>query len=161
MITGEYQWGLGVYVGLPILALLVAVCVAVAVAAGRLHRKDTNHEFTEEFRWIRNGFAVAAPVVLVLGALCWYPFTPAREFHAWNKVAGPVASISNRFLGDGNGSMSQRIVVRFAGSNGLYGCDDSRCTSLKAGDRVALLCKREWQFRGQSGWECKWDGELP
>lgn len=158
MITGSYQWGLGVFLGLPILALLVLGCVFVAMTAHRLYRKERRDE---EFRYIRNGFAWAAPVLLLLGAIAWYPFAPAREFHAWNKVTGTVGSISNRFLGDGNGSMSQRIVVRFAGSDGLYGCDDSRCMSLKAGDRVALLCKREWQFRGQSGWECKWDGELP
>lgn len=157
MITGEYQWGLGVYVGLPLLGILVAVCVVIAIAAGRMYVRDVDHEF----KYLAWGSYVGALAMLLIGALCWYPFTPARDFHAWNKVTGTVGSISNRFLGDGNGSMSQRIVVRFAGSHGLYGCDDSRCTSLKAGDRVALLCKREWQFRGQSGWECKWDGELP
>lgn len=153
MLTGKYQWGLGLIVGVPTLAVILGMVLAFAIVAFWA----STHDPDPVFRYVGFGALAAALVVAGSGVLCWYPFSPVREFHAYSEVVGTVAGTSQRLLSDGNGGVNQRVVVHLQGGD-LYGCDDSRCTALHVGDTAHLLCKRQYQFRGTSGWACKWEG---
>lgn len=97
------------------------------------------------------GFAGLAIVGVITGFMMW-PWQ--MRYHEYTPVSGIVQQSSSRFINDGQGNISQRIAVKISGQ--IYGCDDTRCTELKPGDPVTLLCKPEYQWNATPGWACNW-----
>lgn len=145
MKTGDYHWSLGVLIGIPI--LIVIVLVAIAIAAMLFWHDEFGIGF---------GFLAGALAAVVIAAACWWPFAPVRDYHAWNGVQGTVQSSDKRLVKDGDSGMSERYVIKFAESQTLYGCDDTRCSLATPGKVIKLTCKREYQFRAYSGWGCRY-----
>lgn len=135
-------WSLGTYFFWPCIViglLLIAAGIIGAIVTG-----------DGDPAW----FGVIPGLIIVVAAGLFYWPVFDSSFHKWYPVNGTVTSTSSRLLSDGDGGVNQRIVIRFAESNGLFGCDDSRCTATKTGDRLNLKCKRDWQFQGTPGWAC-------
>ena len=69
-----------------------------------------------------------------------------------------VASISSRLIASDtqNGGSTQKFVLTFTGGQAL-GCNDTRCSAVKVGDKVTLMCERTYQWNAPSpGWDCNW-----
>lgn len=90
-------------------------------------------------------------VVLVLVGIS-FPFE--KKYHAWMPVDGTVLQVDKRLLSDGEG-MSEKIVVIYEGSTLQYGCEDTRCASVRPGDYLALKCITDWDFQGADGRDCR------
>lgn len=134
-------WSLGVLVGLPAVDIVLLAVAIGAVAAWRY----------EDAEFI----AVILGVTIVLVALgtvaAMWPLK--AEYHRWEPKTGTVTEINRRLISDGDRSMNERIVVRY-GDGQEYGCDDTRCSLLKRGDALTLMCKREYQWTGTPDWSC-------
>lgn len=150
MATDTASWSLGVLVALPIL-LVVIVCLIVGGIFAWRYDLDGDWELK-----VVAGIAwLAALVMAVLMALPtgYYPYK--AEYHQWRPISGKVAEVSKRLVGDGDHGMSEKIVVRYDGSTGAYGCEDTRCALVKVGDALDLKCKRAWQYASVSGYDCR------
>lgn len=101
------------------------------------------------------GALIVTAVIFTAGAVAYYPFS--GDFHKYYTVSGTVAEKpASRILPSGE-SVSQRFVIRFKESGELFGVDDTRASTVKAGDKVTLRCKREFEFNSVPGWGCKWN----
>lgn len=81
-----------------------------------------------------------------------FPFGSA--YHTETPVSGIVQATGSRFIGDGSGGTNQRYVITI--NNIARGCDDTRCGLLHKGDKVTLLCEKQFQWSGPEGFVCKW-----
>jgi hypothetical protein len=140
------HWSLGVLIGLPIFILLLVALLGFGVVAAIAGEAGLAAGSI--------GSAVVLAVVL-LSPLGYYPY--ATEYHKWQPVSGTVTAVSNRLISDGDKGMNQRFVVKLQGEDLYYGCDDTRCSTIKVGDTVHLSCKREWQYASVSGYGCRWN----
>jgi hypothetical protein len=144
VLTGEYSWSLGVWVGLPFVAIVIIVFLLGAVFFARLDE---------------GGMAVGTVAVLLVflgvSGLLWYPFAPVRDFHAWNVVQGTVDRIDKRLISSGDKGMAERYVITFKESDEPFACDDTRCSLSTPGKRINLLCKKEFEFFSVPGWACR------
>jgi hypothetical protein len=138
-------WTLGTLIWLPIVALLVLGLVAFAVFC-----------FMESEPGLGVGsiaLAVAFIVGTALPSFGMYPYK--AEYHQWRDVSGTVEKIDKRLIGSSD-KMEDKFVIRFANSGGRqFGCDDTRCASVTAGDWLKLSCKRVWQYTGTDGYDCR------
>jgi hypothetical protein len=93
--------------------------------------------------------------VLGFVIFAWPPLP--GQYNQYRPVSGRVASTSSRFVASGveNGGTNQRILVTFAGGMQVA-CDDTRCSDLKPGDPLTLLCERDFQWNALEGWNCNW-----
>jgi hypothetical protein len=149
-IAPSGAWSLGVLVGLPICALIVLVLVVSAVFL-----------ISDDEPGL--GVTVAAVMIAFIGValspLGYYPFD--AEYHQWREVSGVVDDTGSRFLPSSDGTATeQKIVVRFAGSDLDFGCQDTRCSLAKKGDTLDLKCKRSWQYQSVSGYDCRFIGRI-
>lgn len=154
MRTGEFHWSLGVWIGLPIVAIVVLALIGIAVSLFVIGRGEHDP-------YVNNtggALLVGALVVLVGAGVSWWPFAPVRDYHAWNAVQGTVERADKRLVAGDNG-MSERYVIKFVESGTLYGCDDTRCSLAAIGTPLRLQCKREYVWRSVSGWACRYDQE--
>ena len=97
----------------------------------------------------------ALPVVtvgLIVVLVVWFPFS--SSYNRYTPISGTVQSVSSRFLSDGSNSVNQRFAVQINGHT--YGCDDTRCSLIRQGSEVTLLCEKEFQFNGTPGYACNW-----
>lgn len=95
---------------------------------------------------------------LFVGIFVWANWPLQSQYHTYTPTTITVAQIGDRFISDGNGGTNQRFV--FLDSNGIpYAVDDTRASLVKVGDKVTLLCVREWQQNGVPGFACNW-GEM-
>lgn len=95
--------------------------------------------------------------LLSVGALMFVLFPFSSDYLSYHNESGTVTAISSRFLSSGSGSsatVNQRYAVNIAGK-GIFGCDDTRCSVIKPGDRIVLSCEKEWQWHGTPGWVCQ------
>jgi len=143
----EPSWSLGVRIGLPILLLLLAAGITIWIWVGRLEGYEADFN-RRAFRWI-SGIGIGLTVVI--GAVSFYPYK--AEYHQWQPVSGTVAKVDKRLIGNGKG-MEEKFVVVFVGSGQQYGCNDTRCASVRPGDSLTITCKRTWQFAGTDGYDC-------
>ena len=148
-------WSLGVLVGLPVAAAIVAaLIVASRYAAHRSH--TASGIMADDDRKLLRGLSIASlaatAVPVGITALTMWPYS--AQYHRWEPKTGVVGSVSKRLIGDGDNGMSQRFVVSYRESGRQYGCDDTRCALIRPGDRLTLMCKREWQYSGTDGWSC-------
>lgn len=83
-----------------------------------------------------------------------YPYS--SEYHQYRTISGVVDKTNSRFLGDGNGGTNQKFVIQYRGNTtAFYGCNDTRCSLAKRGDRLSMDCERTHQFSaGVDGWDC-------
>lgn len=100
------------------------------------------------------GSAVVAIIVIVIAGFIDFPFS--AQYHEYRPVTGHVQGVGSRFLSDGS-STTQNFAVILNGQT--YRCDDTRCSDLKIGDPLTLLCIRDFQFNATSGWDCNWGKE--
>lgn len=160
----EGNWTLGVLVGIPISALfivgLTGIGLAIVLAARRMGepRADgTHHPFyfwADEFiplGWFSLGIAI---VWAGIAAVAYIPY--GKDYHYWAPVTGEVEKVDSRLISSGDG-MAERYVFTIDGQP--YGVDDTRAATVEEGDRVALLCKKEWQWQAADGWGCRWGGD--
>lgn len=147
------HWSIGVLVGAPLLLILFGALAGFGVWL--LHKSRTADAFDMiEIKVLAIAGLSIAGLVAVLSILGFYPYK--GEYHQWRPVQGTVTQVSSRIISDGSDSVNQRFVLKVGDGAQLYGCDDTRCATVKVGDMVALLCKREWQYASVSGYGCRW-----
>jgi hypothetical protein len=142
---GSTHPSLGMWIGIPALILLVLVCIA-AIILGIVTRSDGP--------WFWLGGVGALMIVLIIGGLCFFPFK--GEYHHWQNISGTVTSTNSRFLANSDGKgTSQKFVVTFDGApDQQFGCNDTRCATVRKGDDLTITCKRSWQWFGTPGYDC-------
>lgn len=136
---------LGAYVGIPLLVLgaLITLALLAAVIVGDIDIK------------IPAGiFLVCALLIMGIGVAAYYPF--GSEWHSNYRVTGTVQETNKRLIADGD-SMSERYVLNIDGKP--FGVDDTRASLVKPGDKVTLICNKEWQYAAEAGWACRWGGK--
>jgi hypothetical protein len=138
------DWSFGLFL-LPVFVLLFIVCVLATLWF--LCGSDPYGD---------NGlaaflFAAAAMFILVCCTLGYYPYQ--GDYHTWSTKDGTVLQITSRFVGSGDGTQ-QKYAVQLDDGN-VYGCLDTRCSLVKAGDYLKLSCKKAYEFRSTSGWDCR------
>lgn len=139
-------------IGVPIILLVfVGLAVACFVTAKGENRKAFMNEF-----WFFTGFgSLFLFLAVVTAAATWWGMYPWKaEYHHWTPKSGVVETVDSRLIGDGNGGMSDKFVVKFQGEDQQYGVLDTRAAGLKAGDTLTITCKREWQYVGTDGYDC-------
>lgn len=155
-IAPDGAWSLGVLVGVPLLSLFLLLLIAVVVAAFWWAADEKGDSYGD--RGLALGFAwaavlaIVATLALALAPTGYYPYK--GEYHQWRAVSGTVAEVGNRILTSDSG-VEQKVVVRFQGSELMFGCQDTRCAPVKAGDVLDLKCKRAWQYASESGYDCR------
>lgn len=146
---GTPRWSLGVLVGGPAFVLVIAVLVTGGVWLLRRQWDDYDRGMAHFFGW---GLVGVAVIVAIFAGVGFYPYS--AQYHQWTPTSGVVATTNSRFLGDGNGGTSQKFVVTFKGSGQQYGCNDTRCASVKPGDSLTITCIRSFQWFGTPGYDC-------
>lgn len=150
-------WTLGTLIWLPTLVVIVAALVYVARRLYRYAERVSGRTYSDapEARWLARSALALAAVLVILTLTPWGMYPYKAEYHQWRTVSGTVEKIDKRLIGNGD-SMEDKFVVRFADSNGAqFGCDDTRCASVEAGDALTLSCKRVWQYTGTDGYDCR------
>lgn len=95
---------------------------------------------------------------VIWGIFTWAAWPPfSMQYHELRPVSGIVQSVSSRFLGSGNNSTTQKFSVEM--NRTIYGCNDTRCSQVRPGDRIVMLCSQSWQANGVPGYDCNW-GQL-
>lgn len=149
-IAPDGAWSLGVLIGVPVCVLLVLIGLAIA---GFLFYDG------EPGMGVVGIACVVTCIGVVLSPIGYYPFD--AEYHQWRKVSGVVEDSGSRLLASSDGKATeQKIVVRFAGSDLDFGCQDTRCALIKKGDTLDLKCKRAWQYQSVSGYDCRFIGRV-
>ena len=143
MIQHDGKFLLSVTIGLPVL-VLGAIILAVAIVA--IFRYDGTDRVE---KWMIGTLPILALLGLVIGSA--FGYWPYRgDYHRLQPATGTVATIDTRFL-----AASQYVVITY--DTGLIvRCDDSRCATVKVGDRLRLLCTKEFEYGAVNGWGCKW-----
>lgn len=153
------QWDLGYEIGMVITVILTAAALLSSV--GGL----VTALITKGNRGVGN-MLVSFIVFLVaglIGTIVAWPFS--GQYHRYQPLGGTVASISSRLIASGtqNGGSTQKFVLTFAGgtsadgSRPALGCNDTRCSAVKVGDKVMLMCERSYQWNAPTqGWDCNW-----
>lgn len=164
----EGNWTLGVLAGAPINAFFIVgltlLGLAIILAARRAGRAGLDEygrrELTPLQDWAEDfiplgWFSLIVGVIwLAIAAVAYIPY--GKDYHYWTPVTGEVEEVDSRLLSDGEG-MSERYVFTIDGQP--YGVDDTRAATVDEGDRVALMCKKEWQWQAADGWGCRWGGD--
>jgi hypothetical protein len=142
---------LGLVLGLPLALLAAAGFLGFAVLCRLSY--DPNNRYDDS-----RGFSIAATIVAVLlligAGACMWPWE--HDYHFWKPVTGRVEKISNRFVGNGDGT-DQKFVVVVGGQP--YAVNDTRAALVHVGDVIHMRCKRSWQWAANSGWDCNWGAE--
>lgn len=137
------MWSLGVLIGLPIAGLIVLGCLG-AIVFGMMC----------DARELIGGAIIGVVTTGVITGFAMWPWDPS--YHQWKTYTGPVAASQLRMVSDGK-TTTQVVSVVFANGDERR-CDDTRCTTLVAGDILSLTCKRDYQFNGTPGWVCNYVG---
>jgi hypothetical protein len=141
-------WSLGVKLGLPVIALVI---IGLIIASAWLYRKS---EQLDDFdgpmvKWLARGSWAAAILVLIFALGSYYPYK--AEYHKWVPKSGTVTNVDRRIIG--GESINEKIVVTYEDGQ-QYGCNDTRCASVRVGDSLTLTCQRTWQYAGIDGYDC-------
>lgn len=148
MISISYVIGMAAFV-----LLVAATTAGVAWGVRTIRRGGEDDRFIGGMAAGLSGLCLVGVLVFGIGGL-WPMFD--MQYHSYRSVSGAVDQIQARMLGDGSGGTTQMFAVRFRGDATMYRCDDSRCSLLKAGDRLWLRCIREWQYAAEDGWKCNY-----
>jgi hypothetical protein len=146
---------LGLIIALPAL-LLAANAAAVTGLWLRRRARRVEDDFDATGLRILGTLACITALLIVIGtAFGMWPYK--AEYHTWRTTSGTVQAIDSRLVSNGDQGMSQRFVVTFTDGR-QRACDDTRCPSVKVGDRLTLKCKRAYQWGATPGWDCNWVG---
>lgn len=148
---GPAHPSIGVWLG-PLLALtLIAL---LAFGARQAYWYANSAQRMDEVglgRWLGR-LCLASIIVVVLGtAYALYPYSD--QYHEWRHISGTVSSTNSRFLAGDHGT-NQKFVITFAGSDQQFGCNDTRCATVREGDDLTITCKRSFQWFGTPGYDC-------
>lgn len=134
-------------VSLGVPAIILGLVILILATIGVLKFVDDGFIVA----WLSGPAALALAVVPLFG---YYPY--GADYHRLQPASGVVRAVDSRFL-----AASQYVVVTY--DTGLtVRCDDSRCATVRPGDRLLLLCTKEHQFGsplGADGWGCRWGQE--
>lgn len=144
-------WSLGTLIWLPLATLMVAACLAGIPAVLRWGGRNEIDRGPSIFAAALS--AVAAFLILIGTAFGMWPFK--AEYHQWRETTGKVRAVSSRIIPAGERSMQQRFVVEYTDGR-QRACDDTRCTLVRPGDELTLMCKRAYQWGASPGWDCNW-----
>lgn len=153
---GDASWSLGTLIGLPMLTLVALIAVVGIYFGARHWRKAAGEkgyvqdDYRFEGRLLVGVFSAFLICSVIATAWGFYPYK--AEYHQWRTVSGEVTDVNSRIISTGKSSVNQRFVVELDGK--AFGCDDTRCASVKVGDVLTLSCKREWQYTGVDGYGC-------
>ena len=150
-MEGDTSWSLGTLIGVPVAIAIFIICVALASFLFAKWRDDSTYDagiFGVGYFFF-GGCAIAT---VVMTAVLMYPYH--YEYHQYRTNVGEVAEIKSRLLGSSD-SFQQKFVARFTDGREL-GCEDTRCALVKPGDTLVLSCKRQWQYAGKDGYDCKY-----
>ena len=145
---GSSHLSLGVLIGLPVWILTTIALVGVTIWLFRHDWDDYDKPYARVFSWIGVGLVGLSVFLMALG---YYPY--GAKYHNWQHIGGDVTSTNSRFLAKSGGT-DQKFVVTFKGSPVQYGCNDTRCSTVRVGDRLTLTCKAVFQWFGTDGWDC-------
>lgn len=101
---------------------------------------------------------VGSLVFLGIFALVAFPPFPG-VYNEYQPESGIVKTINQRFIASDTqgGGTTERFAVQYTNGR-VFGCDDTRCSVLKAGQWVTLMCEKEFQFNGTPGYACNFGG---
>lgn len=144
----DVGWEIAIWIGgLGLAAVFLGI---IAFIIGMMSDSDSNLPVAGFMTAICGGIAA-----LICGIITFPPFS--MQYHEYKPVSGIVQSVTSRFLSDGSNSTSQRFAVVIGGK--IYGCDDTRCSTLRRGSTVTLLCEEEFQLNATPGEVCNWGKE--
>ncbi|HVX24227.1 MAG TPA: hypothetical protein VG992_02695 [Candidatus Saccharimonadales bacterium] len=127
-------WTMGVYVGLPIGILVLAICVImVAIGILTLLRSDDYYNNGGFLTFVGTAIGV---ITLAVMAFAFFPFHAA--YHQWRPVSGTVTQLGSRVLSSDDNATNQQFALVINHQN--YSCSDARCSLVKVGDYVSLSC---------------------
>jgi hypothetical protein len=141
----EGTWSLGFLIGIILVTLAVLVLLAIALAAA----KHWNKEFAPV--WC---VGAIASITILLGVTACVTFPWESQYHRFEPKVGEVQAIDKRLVRSGEG-MQEKLVVRFSGIPGQFGCEDTRCASVRTGDMLALRCIKRWDYSASDGYDCR------
>lgn len=101
-------------------------------------------------------FTVVFLAAGILGTWNAWPFS--GQYHRYQPLGGTVTSIGSRLIASDTqgGGSTQKFVLTFSNGEAL-GCNDTRCSAVRVGDKVTLMCERAYQWNAPSpGWDCNW-----
>jgi hypothetical protein len=148
---GNASPSIGLIVAFPLMILIILAFIGLGI----WFKKHKWGRFDEGMGiygpWICWGLAL----FFVLGtAYVMFPYK--AEYHQWQDVSGTVSSTNSRFLAASDGkSTEQKFVLTFEGSDQQFGCNDTRCATLREGDWAKIACKRTFQFFSTPGYDCR------
>ncbi|MFE9099882.1 hypothetical protein [Actinomadura geliboluensis] len=145
---------LGTLIGLPILLLAAAAAAAAGVLLWRYRHRASRTDRPTVTALALGAYALTA-ALLIGTAIGMWPYS--GEYHSWRDTTGTVQALDARLVSAGDSSMNQRFVVTFTDGR-QRACDDTRCATVKPGDRLTLKCKRAYQWGSTPGWDCNWVG---
>jgi hypothetical protein len=145
-MTGiEGTWSLQFIIGLILVTLTLFLLLAVAVFAA----KHWNSEFGP--LWTV-GALICIPILLGVTACVTFPWE--SQYHRYEPKVGKVFQVDKRLVKQGEG-MQEKLVVQFADLPGQWGCEDTRCASVRPGDMLALRCIKRWDYSASEGYDCR------
>lgn len=148
MTHADGPYSQGVYIGIPVTVLLLLLCLAAAVLFWLSRR-----QFGDDWHLWTGGALATALIVAGCFGVAWWPWD--MDYHRWHEKRGTIELAEQRLLGSGDG-LNQVFVVKFAGDETLYRCDDTRCALAKPGKEIRLLCKPVNEYAAVDGWRCKY-----
>ena len=145
---GDSHPSLGLIVTFPLMILLF---VGLIVFGFCLRNREWDTFDDDLRRWLPRITWALAAVVFIGTVLGMYPYK--AEYHKWQNISGTITSTNSRFLAKQSGT-DQKFVITFQGSDQQFGCNDTRCSTLREGDWAEITCKRVFQLFGTPGYDC-------
>lgn len=105
-------------------------------------------------KWAYGIGGILAAVMLIIFVFAAWPVLPG-QYNSYTPFSGTVKENTSRFIASDTqgGGTNQRFLITLTNGQHL-GCDDTRCSGLKEGDDVTLLCEKVFQWNATEGWAC-------
>lgn len=150
---------LGWLFGLPVGILLTVVGLVLLIwGITRLknyYRKDhSGYSYSHaDGSWaMAVGGGLVFVIALILTLILEWPLNPA--YHKWEPTSGKVVSVAYQVQGDSN-SVYRDFTLTLEGKQNVYTCGDSRCSIVKAGDHVDLMCVKQNIYASTDTYDCR------
>jgi hypothetical protein len=147
---GASTWSIGTLIAVPLCIALALIALIPAFLLLRWAKRNTQDYDFWPGLLLGLGCAAASLFLIVGLAVGMYPWK--AEYHKYVTKVGTVETITSRLLGSSD-SFQQKFVARFTDGR-TFGCEDTRCSLVKPGDKLVLACKRTWQYAGVDGYDC-------
>jgi hypothetical protein len=137
----------GWIIGLIVAALIIIIAIGIVVF-------DPDGD-----RAVASLFAIIW-LVVAGGIWLWGSWPLAYEYHHWIPTEGKVEKVDKRIVSNGEGSISEKYVIKFTDGR-VRALNDTVGGTLNPGDSAVMKCKKAYDFgvsRESHGWDCKWAG---